>query len=119
MMLVHNSLQWLHQWYLMNTKSGLIFSLLGDMIGTAAYMESKINYGRIMYCDQRSKYIRLNLKKNSFRGNYSRKYGMRLVEISMFSLNHVIVRPTKIMNKADKNGHIFGKQSTLEIKVFK
>ena len=38
MMLVHNSLQWLPQWYLMNTKSGLIFSLLGDMIGTAAYL---------------------------------------------------------------------------------
>ena len=28
-----------------------------------------------MYCDQRSQYIRLNSKKNSFRGNYSRKYG--------------------------------------------
>ena len=29
-----------------------------------------------MYCDQRSQYIRLNSKKNSFRGNYSRKYGI-------------------------------------------
>ena len=28
-----------------------------------------------MYCYQRSQYIRLNSKKNSFRGNYSRKYG--------------------------------------------
>ena len=28
-----------------------------------------------MYCGQRSKYIRLNSKKNSFHGNYSRKYG--------------------------------------------
>ena len=28
-----------------------------------------------MYYDQRSQYIRLNSKKNSFRGNYSRKYG--------------------------------------------
>ena len=28
-----------------------------------------------MYCDERSQYIRLNSKKNSFRGNYSRKYG--------------------------------------------
>ena len=26
-----------------------------------------------------------------------------LVEISIFSLNHVIVRPTKIMNRAGKN----------------
>ena len=28
---------------------------------------------------------------------------MHLVEISIFSLNLVIVRPTKIMNRADKN----------------
>ena len=28
-----------------------------------------------MYCGQRSQYIRLNSKKNSFRGNYSQKYG--------------------------------------------
>ena len=28
-----------------------------------------------MYCEQRSQYTRLNSKKNSFRGNYSRKYG--------------------------------------------
>ena len=29
-----------------------------------------------MYCYQRSQYIRLNSKKNSFRGNYMRKYGI-------------------------------------------
>ena len=29
-----------------------------------------------MYCDQRSQYIRPSSKKNSFRGNYSRKYGI-------------------------------------------
>ena len=29
-----------------------------------------------MYCYQRSQYIRLHSKKNSFRGNYMRKYGM-------------------------------------------
>ena len=29
-----------------------------------------------MYCDQRSQYVRLNSKKNSFHGNYSRKYGI-------------------------------------------
>jgi hypothetical protein len=29
-----------------------------------------------MYCYQRSQYIRLNSKKNSFRGKYMRKYGM-------------------------------------------
>ena len=28
-----------------------------------------------MYCHQRSQYIRPNSKKNSFHGNYSRKYG--------------------------------------------
>ena len=28
-----------------------------------------------MYCDQRSQYIRPKSKKNSFRGNYMRKYG--------------------------------------------
>ena len=29
-----------------------------------------------MYCEQRSYYIRLNSKKNSFRRNYLRKYGI-------------------------------------------
>ena len=29
-----------------------------------------------MYCHQRSQYIRPSSKKNSFRGNYSRKYGI-------------------------------------------
>ena len=28
---------------------------------------------------------------------------MHLVEISIFSINNVTVRPTKIMNRADKN----------------
>ena len=37
---------------------------------------------------------------------------MYLWEISIFSLNNVIVRPTKIMKRADK------KQSALKIKVF-
>ena len=32
-----------------------------------------------MYCDQRWQYIRLNSKKNSFRGNYSRKYGIYFI----------------------------------------
>ena len=36
-----------------------------------------------------------------------------------FFLNHVIFKPTKIMNKADKKGHIFRKLSTLKIKVLK
>ena len=44
---------------------------------------------------------------------------MHLVEISIFSPNHVIVRPSKIMNRADKNRHIFRKESAFEIKVFK
>ena len=36
-----------------------------------------------MYCDQRSQYIRLNSKKNSFRGNYSRKYGKYLHSLNL------------------------------------
>ena len=35
-----------------------------------------------MYCHQRSQYIRSNSKKNSFRGNYSRKYGRHRTELS-------------------------------------
>ena len=45
-----------------------------------------------MYCDQRSQYIRPKSKKNSFRGNYMRKYGKH------FSPNNVTVRLAKIMN---------------------
>ena len=35
------------------------------------------SFRTFMYCNQRSQYIRPNSKKNSFRGNYSRKYGIR------------------------------------------
>ena len=44
---------------------------------------------------------------------------MHLWEISILSLNIVIIRPTKIMNRATKVRHIFRKQSTLNFKNFK
>ena len=44
---------------------------------------------------------------------------MHLFEIGIFLLHHVIVRSTKIMNRADKTWALFRKQSTLKIKVFK
>ena len=53
-----------------------------------------------------------------FRGELGIKPRMYLVEISIFKLNYDILRPTKIMNRAKKIGHIFRKQSTLRIKVF-
>ena len=34
------------------------------------------SFRTFMYCNQRSQYIRPNSKKNSFRGNYMRKYGI-------------------------------------------
>ena len=34
------------------------------------------SFRTFMYCDQRSQYIRPISKKNGFRGNYSRKYGI-------------------------------------------
>ena len=46
-----------------------------------------------MYCGQRSQYIRLNSKKNSFRGNYSRKYGMLLFWFREASQNLYTVFP--------------------------
>ena len=46
-----------------------------------------------MYCDQRSQYIRLNSKKNSFRGNYSRKYGSSFSPVAIififFKFSHM------------------------------
>ena len=55
--------------------------------------------------------------------DFLRKLGMKphvhLVEISIFSLNNVIVRPTKIMNRADKNWAHFKEQNTLKIKFLK
>ena len=39
------------------------------------YRISSYSFRTCMYCYQRSQYIRLNSKKNSFRGNYMRKYG--------------------------------------------
>ena len=49
------------------------------------------------------------------------KVCMHLVEISIFSLNLVIVILTKIMNRADKNWAHFQKNkvNTLKIKVLK
>ena len=44
---------------------------------------------------------------------------MHLVEISIFSLNNVTVRPTKIMNSADKNWAHFKKISYFKKEKFK
>ena len=44
---------------------------------------------------------------------------LHVLEISIFSLNNVIVRPTKIMDRADKNWAHFKKQNTLKINFFK
>ena len=40
---------------------------------------------------------------------------MHLLEIGIFSLYHVIVRTTKIMNRADKNWASFQKNSFLKV----
>ena len=40
------------------------------------------SFRNFMYCHQRSQYIRSNSKKNSFRRNYSRKYGMQKMDCS-------------------------------------
>ena len=40
------------------------------------YRISANSFRTCMYCGQRSQYIRLNSKKNSFCGNYSQKYGI-------------------------------------------
>ena len=42
-----------------------------------------------MYYDQRSHYIRLDPKKNSFRGNYMRKYGNLFIQINKSSLSDI------------------------------
>ena len=43
-----------------------------------------------MYCNQRSQYKRLNSKKNSFRRNYSRKYGNWVRKISVPSFTDTV-----------------------------
>ena len=40
------------------------------------YRISSYSFRTCMYCYQRSQYIRLKSKKNIFRGNYMRKYGI-------------------------------------------
>ena len=40
-----------------------------------------------MYCNQRSQYIRPKSKKNSFRGNYSRKHGICMYHV-IFDILH-------------------------------
>ena len=53
---------------------GLKFSL-------NSYRISSNSFRTCMYCDQRSQYIRSMSKKNSFRGNYMRKYGIQTKQI--------------------------------------
>ena len=45
------------------------------------------SFRTFMYCDQRSQYIRPKSKKNSFRGNYMRKYGSLISEDFHFDSN--------------------------------
>ena len=51
-----------------------------------------------MYSDQRSQYIRQKSKKNSFRGNYSRKYGRLINKAGL--CNYVII--TEIIGEEEE-----------------
>ena len=48
---------------------------------TLVYRISSYSFRTFMYCDQRPQYIRPKSKKNSFRGNYMRKYGIKIGKI--------------------------------------
>ena len=49
-----------------------------------------------MYCDQRSQYIRQKSKKNSFRGNYMRKYGTVFILEKCTFFNFFVVCPSQL-----------------------
>ena len=78
--------------YLYQKKTEIVFNLLLHLSTFLAFFVHTVfprivsalkqfpplnSFRTCMYCHQRSQYIRLNSKKNSFRGNYSRKYGKR------------------------------------------
>ena len=60
--------------------TNFLFTVFPRMVSALEYFPPLNSYRTFMYCEQRSQYIRPNSKKNSFRGNYSRKYG-RLTHI--------------------------------------
>ena len=69
----------------------------GKKIIQAEYRIPANSFRTCMYCDQRSQYIRINSKMNSFRGNYSRKYGisnMPVVHYVQSDLSNVSPRNT-------------------------
>ena len=68
-----------------------------------------------MYCDQRSQYIRLKSKKNSFRGNYSRVYVIFFVKQIGLWLARVL-KPTIRMNSDFPNSVVFHVSRNVPIK---
>ena len=66
----------------MNLETDLIVSAL-------EYFPPLNSFRTCMYCEQRSQYIRLNSKKNSFRGNYLQKYS-RCIDLIHFYGNSIV-----------------------------
>ena len=66
-----------------------------------------------MYCDQRSQYIRINSKKNSFRGNYSRKYGI-YPTVNMYAAK---IKAGNTLRSRLKTGTLVKPKPSLKIKT--
>ena len=60
------------------------------IVSALEYFPPLNKFRTFMYCHQRSQYIRLNSKKNSFRGNYSRKYGNHIHKKGDLFIVHAI-----------------------------
>ena len=67
------------------------------------YRISMNSFRTCMYCAQRSQYIRLNSKKNSFRGIYLRKYGIYLDLIEAICFLHLPIK-SEFKSKLKKIG---------------
>ena len=57
------------------------YTVFPRIVSALEYFPPLNSFRTCMYCDERSQYIRLNSKKNSFRGNYSQKYGKWFLEM--------------------------------------
>ena len=69
---IHQNLIWKIFWFLVP----YIHTVFPRIVSALEQFPPLNSFRTCMYCNQRSQYIRLNSKNNSFRGNYSRKYGI-------------------------------------------
>ena len=86
---------------LLNKFINYTYTVFPRIVSALEYFPPLNCFRTSMYCHQRSQYIRSPSKKYSFRGNYSRKYGILFImSFSSIIFHQIFVENHSLLNKS-------------------